>query len=1090
MSTWRSRWAALAARWGRAFSPLLLLAAASDPRASSGLPLEPARTVAIDTTTGTFIALDVTPDARTLVFDLLGDLYLLPAAGGRARQVSAGLAYDTQPVVSPDGRSIAFVSDRSGADNIWIARIDGSHPRQVSVSDDDTVLVQPAWSADGRAIYASRYRADLNNYELWRYPLAGDATLVVPIRENDTAPRSTWRSTLGAAASRDGRWLYYARRVGGLDFDEVNAWTIVRRYLATGTEQTIVSGSGARGAARETYFAPAIAPDGATLAYATRLNGRTVLRLRSLASGEDGELATLDPDLLQASSWQGAVPRYAFAPDGRSLFVSRRGGIERIALDGNATPIPFSAHMRVALGRSTRVAIREETGPVVARLIQAPAASWDGRRLAFGALGSVWTRALERTAEPLKISGALAAAQPGWSPDGRQVVFVSWDEADGGQLWSAPADGSASPRQVTRVPAFYTYPTFTPDGATLLAVRSPAAVRQATNFEYGKVREAELVAIDIATGATRVVASGRLGGRPHFAADPHVVHLLTDDGLAAFDLRTGERRLVAQVTGPGWYFQDGPAPAEDLRISPDGKWLAALVVQQVYLMPLPALGVTIDLDRPDPPARRLTRDGADAIEFGGDGTIGWSLGASFHRVPLAAALRSQGRDPPKPETTDIRVEVPRATPAGTLVLRGARVLTMANGDQIVPDADVVIAGGRIAAVGPRGSVAIPPGATIRDVGGKTILPGFVDEHDHIGEARRDVLAFANWGLAARLAYGITTSFDPSTLSLDQLAYQDMIDAGLLLGPRLRSTGPALFSMQRLRSLDDARALMRRYGGAYRLGNIKEYRTGNRRQRQWIAIAAREAGLQPTTEGALSLKLDLSQILDGFAGSEHALPAVPLGGDVLGLLRAQHTGYSATLLITNSGFPASDWLAVTRDPVADAKLRRFWPPAAIAQKLGERVWHPLSDQRFPAVAAEAGRVVQEGGLVGMGSHGELPGIGLHYEMQAHATGGMAPMAILHAATAGSAEVIGRLGELGTIEPGKFADLVILDADPLLDVANTLAVAEVMRGGVLYSASSLAELWPAVSRPASSRYSPGQPVRWLPVLETRSVSPLRH
>ncbi|MEO7679836.1 MAG: amidohydrolase, partial [Sphingomonas sp.] len=241
--TWRPSLAALAL--------VATGAAAQEPGrpqqpAGQTLPMTPARTLTIDTQGGSWMSLDLSPDGKAIVFDLLGDLYSLPATGGRAMQITQGLGFDTQPTFSLDGRWIAFVSDRSGAENLWVARPDGTRARQVTFGDDDTVLTSPAWSADGQALFVSRFRPDFNNYELWRYGLDGTAALLAPIQPSATAPRAAWQSTLGASASSDGKSLYYARRVGGIDFDELDAWTIVRCDLATGAETTVITGSGGR----------------------------------------------------------------------------------------------------------------------------------------------------------------------------------------------------------------------------------------------------------------------------------------------------------------------------------------------------------------------------------------------------------------------------------------------------------------------------------------------------------------------------------------------------------------------------------------------------------------------------------------------------------------------------------------------------------------------------------------------------------------------------------------------------------------------------------------------------------------------------
>jgi len=1056
------------------------------------LPEPVARRLQFETRTGTWMSLDISPDGGAIVLDLLGEIYRVDARSGKALRFTTdpGLGFDAQPTYSPDGQRVAFVSDRSGAENLWTARADGTALTQVTFGDDDAVLTSPAWGADGAGIYVSRYRADLNNFELWRYDLSGGGRLVSPIRDTPAAPKSEWRSTLGVVASPDGRYLYFARRVGGLDFNEVDNWTIVRRDIASGSEATIVSlPDGPRTALNPgAFFRPALSHDGRLLAYASRIEGKTELRVRDLATGEDRRVAfPIERDQLQAMMWQDLVPRYAFTPTDDALILTVDGGLERVSIaDGVTAPMPFHALVDRAVGAPTRQHIREETGPVRARLIMAPTASPDRRTFAFSALGRLYLMDMDGSGAVRTFAGAGDPAfQPSWSPDGRSLVWVTWSERSGGAVWRGPVDGSEPPRRISDRPAYYTYPVFTPDGRSVIAVRSAQQARLDLYMEYGKLRQADLVSLPASSGAARTIATGEIGGRPQFTTSAGVVFILAEDGLDQVDLATGARSVAAKVLGPGWYFEDGPQAVDDLRISPDGHWLLAQVSQQLHVLATPPRGTTVDLDAPHVPHRRI--GGADYFEWSADGrTIDWSTGSTLH----SAALSQIRLDPPeRPSwTADVRVEgqrdfpavveVPRDGGGGALLLRGGRAVTMVADRPVIDAADILIEGDRIAAIGPRGTVAVPPGTAVRDVGGAWIVPGFIDTHDHIATVRRDVLGLEDWGLRARLAYGVTTSFDPSTLTIDMLAYQDLLDAGLMIGPRLRQTGVALFSMQRFTSLDDVRAVMRRYRDDYRLHNIKEYRTGNRRVREWVAEACREFGMQPTTEGALAMKLDLSQIIDGYAGNEHALVASPLQADVLGLLTAMRTSYTTTLQITNGGPPGEDWSIVADDPFADAKVHRFWPPVAIDQVLLRRSWRRLPEYRFPAIAGDAAALQRAGGLVGMGSHGETPGIGFHMEMEEHQLGGMSAGEVLHAATIGSAETIGRERDLGSLEAGKLADLVVLDKDPTLDIHNARAIRQVMRGGRLYDGATLAQIWPDAKPPPRSWWEDDKVEQWLP------------
>jgi Tol biopolymer transport system component len=376
------------------------------------------------------------------------------------------LAFDSQPTYSPDGQWIAFISDRSGAENLWVVRPDGTEPRQVSFGDDDTVLVSPAWSPDGKSVYVSRFSWSVDNYELWRYDLDGAEILVVPVRSPGQA-RANGISSLGAVVSPDGRQLYFSRRNGTSDLNGgVDDWSIVRRDVRTGEEQTLLPEPGGPGKRSFPipYFRPVLSPDGKWLVYATRFEGQTGLRIRELATGSDRWLAfPIQHDQIQAQSWQDLVPRYAFAPDGRALILSRQGKLERVSVDGGPpVQIPFTAAVDVPLGPLTRVAIKEETGPVRARLIQTPEQSPDGKQLAFSALGHVYVMTLDGHSKPHRLtSGDTPEFHPSWSPDGHDIVFITWTAEQAGQVWIVPGSGG-TPRRLRTTPGRFSRPTANP----------------------------------------------------------------------------------------------------------------------------------------------------------------------------------------------------------------------------------------------------------------------------------------------------------------------------------------------------------------------------------------------------------------------------------------------------------------------------------------------------------------------------------------------------------------------------------------------------------------------------------------------------
>jgi Tol biopolymer transport system component len=1037
-------------------------------QAGDVLPLTPARHLRFDEHEATWASLDVSPDGRTIIFELLGDLYQLPIHGGEARCIVCGLPFDSQPTYSPDGSMIAFISDRSGNDNLWIAQADGSHPRPLSTLTDNSVFISPAWSSDGKSVYVSRFNPDINAFQLFRFSLDGSPSEQLTFaKSTPTTPKPYRYSALGAAPSPDGRYLYYEAKTG-LGFDDDNAfplWHIVRRDLRTNQEDTVVTNVGSA-------FRPQLSPDGKLLVYATRFHGQTGLRLRNLLTDADTWLLyPIQRDDQEASASRDLLPRYAFTPDSRSLILNYGGQLHRLDIATRAvTDIPFTAHVDLPMGPYLRQDIREDTGPVRARILQTPSESPGGKHLVFSAFTHLYVMSFADSIPHRLTTSTQPEFDPAWSPDGRSIVYITWTAIDGGNIWRINSDGTGEPQRLTDHPDFYRNPVFSPDGKTIIALRSSNYEHNHRYMEFSPF-QSDAIVLPATGGPAKVIATGILGNTPQFTHEQGSVYLNYADGLYNVPLDGSPKHRILAVTGPTWYFVDGTANADALKISPDGHWVLAQITQQLYLLKIPDTNkeFSIELAKPSPNETRLTSIGADFFNWADDGkTITWAIGSTYFRQSLASVVTGHVEPPADPDTHranvhsfPINVALPRDTPHGTLLLRGATAITM-RGDQVIPNADILVTDNLITAIGSRGSFAIPANATIRDVTGKYILPGFTDVHLHWADVRRGELSLLDPGFLSALAFGVTSALDPSPLSIDMLAYQDLNDAGLMTGSRVFSTGPAVFSFNNLQSEQQALNLVSRYRNFYRIQNLKEYRTGNRTQREWLLEATQTLGMQATTEGALDMKLDMTQIQDGFPGNEHAYSAAPLADDIIQLFVRSGVSYTPTLQISNGGLAGQEFFYTTQSPPTSIHdnpgLRHFMPGFFIDHKTERVPWALPDEYAFPLIAQGAAKIQRAGGLVAVGSHGEIPGLGYHLEMQALAAGGMTPMEVLHAATLGSSKTIGRDHQFGSLEPGKFADLLFLDQNPLTDIHNTLSISSVMKNGRLYDANTLNQLWP--------------------------------
>jgi Tol biopolymer transport system component len=388
-------------------------------------------------------------------------------------------------------------------------------------------------------------------------------------------------------------------------------------------------------------------------------------------------------------------------------------------------------------------------------------------------------------------------------------------------------------------------------------------------------------------------------------------------------------------------------------------------------------------------------------------------------------------------------------------LLNATAITM-NGDEIIEDCVILIKDGRIMEVGARSDVVIPEEFERRDLQGKFIIPGLIDTHAHY-RARRNVPSLSNASFLANLAYGVTTGMDVQPSTIDLISAQDMVDVGLMLGPRVYSTGPGIFSNNEFTSQRHAYGVLKRYRDHYGVKNLKAYISGNRKQRQWLLQAARDLQLMPTTEGSLDMKLDLTHMIDGFSGNEHSLPLPDLYDDVVQLTAQTRIAYTPTLLVNYGGPWTEDYYYTNESPHDDPKLSRYTPYYALAARTLRRAWFHDREYITTRIAQQAKKIVDAGGQVGIGAHGQLQGLGYHWELWSVASGST-NMDASRSATLMGAEMIGLHQDVGSLAAGKFADLVVLNSNPLDNIRNSADIQFVMKAGALYEGDTLDQVWP--------------------------------
>ena len=1049
---------------GEALSPDTTKSAAKDSTKKDdkwdvASPHGPSTDIEFESDEGTWISVDVSPDGRKIVFDLLGDIYTIPVEGGTATLLVGGTPYETQPRFSPDGKKISYTSDREGGDNIWVMDADGKNPHSIT-KEKVRLLNNAVWTPDGQYLIARKHFVNTRSLgagEMWMYHISGGDGVQLTKRRN-------WQQNAAdPCISPDGRYLYYDEDVSPGNAFDYNRdpygviYVIHRLDRETGKTQRFVTGNG--GSVR-----PQISPDGKMLAFVRRVRLNSVLYLRNIETGEEWPIYDkLNRDAQETWAIFGLHPGFSWTPDGKFIVISARGKIWKVNVSTKeATPIPFKANVRQTVTDALRFKQQVAPDKFDVKMLRWVTTSPDGKSVIYNALGRLWTKSLPHGESRRLTSDDHFEFYPSFSPDGKWIIYTTWTDASKGSIYKVKSSGGKG-MKLTSVKGTYTEPSFSRDGQRIVFVK------QGGDFLRGQTYSTEpgIYWMPGEGGAATLVTEE--GSSPMFNRKGDRVFLTSNEGektaLISVDLTGGKRRV--HLTSDN---------AQQIIPSPDEQWVAFTERYNSYIATLPMTGQAVQIgpSTTDFPVKRITRDAGMYLHWSPDSkTVYWSLGPELYSRSLANTFKfvdgAKDSVQEKPDTVGTSIGFKGVTdkPMGSVALVGATVITM-KGDEVLQNATILVEQNRIKAIGTAQTVRVPSGTKTVDVTGTCIMPGMIDVHAHGRAGSIGITPQQNWAFYANVAYGVTTEHDPSNDTEEIFASSEMIKAGIVVGPRLYSTGTILYGAEGsykavVDNLDDAKSHLRRLKavGAF---SVKSYNQPRRDQRQQIIEAGRELQMMVVPEGASTFYWNMTMILDGHTGIEHSLPVSPLYKDAITLFSKSKTGYTPTFVVSYGGLMGENYWYANTKVWENQRLLTYVPRTIVDARSRRRTLANEDDWNHIENAKAARAIVEAGGKAQIGAHGQLQGLGAHWELWSFVQGGMTPMDAIRCATLYGAQYIGLDDDLGSLEPGKLADLIVMEKNPLENIRNSESIRYVMLNGRLYDAATMNEVGTRTARRA--------------------------
>jgi len=1044
--------------------PVLAQESSSDtPKWDVSKPQGDVKTIKIDTTESTWSNIDIHPNGKTIIFDMLGDIYTMPISGGDASPLVKGYDWNMQATYSPDGSKIAFLSDRDGMMNVWVMNADGTDPVQITKEKKHTIHT-PAWSPDGQYIAVTRGVMSSRSVaagEIWIYHHTGGSGTKI---KSGTYGAFNQKNITDPKFSPDGKYIYYTQDITGGRVWQYNKnstdelFNIIRHDLTTGEEERYIGGAGGA-------VIPTPSPDGKHMAYLKREDTKTVLYVKELKSGIDSRLySEMERDNQETFGTEGNYAYFDWTPDGDNIVFWTGGKFHSIDVKSKeVSPIPFRATVEKQVQQAIRVPVEVAPDNFKVQQIRWATMSPTGDRIVYQALGKLYIRdAKSGKVKRLTKQNDHDEYYPSFSRDGKYITYTTWDDEKLGTVRIVRARGGKG-KVITTEPGHYTEPQFSPNGKSVVFNR----------FTGGYLLSPEW---SMEPGIYLADTKGKKMER--IAKSGHGVHFGKDDDLLYYseyqEKSYGTKQKLMSMNLEGFDKREvfkGDKVTE-FKVSPDGKWIAFVYQYNTYVAPFSKKGKVLSLGPKASwaPIKQASKAAGSEMHWSKDSkTLHWSNASTLYSRKMTDTFDFlEGAPETLPEPTsegiDLSFEEKADKPQGVIALVGGTVVTMRDADnqkEIIENGIVLVEDNKIVAVGKQGQVNIPSGAKVQDVSGHTLIPGIIDSHAHGSQGSSQIIPQQNWMNFSSIGFGVTTIHDPSNDSREIFSAAELQKAGKIIGPRIFSTGKILYAgyapgwTAEINNLEDAEFHIKRTkeNGAV---SVKSYNHPRRDTRQQVLAAAKEIGVNVVPEGGGKLYQNVTMVIDGHTTLEHSINVASGYDDLTQLWSQTDVAYNPTFVVAYGGLSGEKYWYDKTNVWENERLMRYTPRYIVEPLSIRRETAPEDHYNHINVAKYAKELRDNGVRVLIGAHGQREGLGAHWEMWMMNQGGFTPWESIRGATFDGAVALGMDKEIGSIEKGKLADIAIIKGDVLTDLRKSEYVAYTMINGRLYDTKTMNEV----------------------------------